>query len=352
MKIRDRTIYLWGLGFFGFILSILPIKKLLICPPWDIRVIDGQGHVQANIPIKQQWQFYGITTESREELLTDNHGRVHFPERSTYGSVLGSVFSQTVGRLAVHSSYGPSVNVRMYEQGFKDLEQWWDKEAGRIGSDSPNVVNTRIDPPETTFSLVPEDLWDAINHSDLPLARRLLTETPRLVELYNTAGDTPLSQCPGTPEAFRLTELLLKFGANVNAVNLEGKTPLHLAAERADPELVNLLLKNGADANARTKDQATPLHIVIGINSDLHGDRHPKRQIQIMAALVAHGASVNAPTVNGTTPLHAAARVANPEIIKSLRALGADVKLLNSKQQTPFDVARQYHKNANAQAVE
>jgi ankyrin repeat protein len=52
---------------------------------------------------------------------------------------------------------------------------------------------------------------------------------------------------------------LIEAKANVNAPDLEGKTPLHWAAERNRKDLVELLVKAGADVNLRTKSGATPL---------------------------------------------------------------------------------------------
>lgn len=48
-----------------------------------------------------------------------------------------------------------------------------------------------------------------------------------------------------------LAEILLQHGANVNAKNDYGKTPLHEAAEEGDIDTVELLLRYGADVNTR-----------------------------------------------------------------------------------------------------
>ena len=54
-------------------------------------------------------------------------------------------------------------------------------------------------------------------------------------------------------------KLLLKQGADVNAKDEDGCTPLHRASNKGFPEIVKLLIKNGADVNATDKDW-TPLH--------------------------------------------------------------------------------------------
>jgi ankyrin repeat protein len=54
---------------------------------------------------------------------------------------------------------------------------------------------------------------------------------------------------------------LIKAGADVNAVNEDGLSPLHIAAQSAwgdKTKIVQLLIKNGADVNARCKDGLTP----------------------------------------------------------------------------------------------
>lgn len=52
----------------------------------------------------------------------------------------------------------------------------------------------------------------------------------------------------------------LDTGADVNARDADGNTPLLLAAVYAGPECVELLLKKGADVNAVNKLGVTPFH--------------------------------------------------------------------------------------------
>jgi len=61
---------------------------------------------------------------------------------------------------------------------------------------------------------------------------------------------------PGTVET---VALLLAGGADVNAQDGDGQTPLHWAASNALNDVVNLLLERGADINARDKYGNTPL---------------------------------------------------------------------------------------------
>ena len=55
-------------------------------------------------------------------------------------------------------------------------------------------------------------------------------------------------------------EMMLKLGADVNASDEQGKTPLHDACLKGHSETVRLLLDHGANIGARDKSGATPLH--------------------------------------------------------------------------------------------
>jgi ankyrin repeat protein len=53
--------------------------------------------------------------------------------------------------------------------------------------------------------------------------------------------------------------VLLKAGADVNARNVIGWTPLMYASKYSNPELISILLKAGADVNAKNADGVTAL---------------------------------------------------------------------------------------------
>lgn len=61
---------------------------------------------------------------------------------------------------------------------------------------------------------------------------------------------------------YEVTELLIKYGANVNIVDLWKFSPLHEAAAKGKYEIVKLLLKHGADPTKKNRDGATPLDLI------------------------------------------------------------------------------------------
>lgn len=56
----------------------------------------------------------------------------------------------------------------------------------------------------------------------------------------------------------RMVELLLSFGANIDAKNADGMTPL-LYTMKLYPELTNVFIRNGADINATDNEGAHSL---------------------------------------------------------------------------------------------
>jgi len=99
----------------------------------------------------------------------------------------------------------------------------------------------------------------------------------------------------------RMMLLLLDHGADINARNRDGDTPLFLflrfGTERHDDEMIRSLLRNGADVNAKNNAGQTPLH-----QAAMWGT------FERAAVLVRNGAHVNARDHSGNTPLHMAAR--------------------------------------------
>jgi uncharacterized protein len=78
-------------------------------------------------------------------------------------------------------------------------------------------------------------------------------------------------------------EALLAKGAEVNARNAQGWTPLHVAAAGGDPAVIALLLQHGADVHAQSHIGTTPLD-----NATARGGRKA-----VIDLLLAHGASRN-----------------------------------------------------------
>ena len=112
-----------------------------------------------------------------------------------------------------------------------------------------------------------------------------------------------------------IVELLLKKGANVNAVDQNGCTPLHCAAHNGHKEIVELLLDTGANVDAVSQAESTALH---------HAVSAENCQVEIVKAIIEKEAAVDIADKYGRTPLCWAIRNGYSEIARILLENKAD----------------------------
>ena len=101
----------------------------------------------------------------------------------------------------------------------------------------------------------------AAKSGDVATVKVLLASDPSLIEARDTDGSTPL-HCSVWKGQEAVVELLVKAGANVNAVNQNGHwgtTPLHAAAHANQAKIAKLLLDHGADVKAKDMEGRTPM---------------------------------------------------------------------------------------------
>jgi hypothetical protein len=107
---------------------------------------------------------------------------------------------------------------------------------------------------------------------------------------------------------------LLAAGADVNAKDKDGNTPLLEATLNFHGDIVDMLLSSGANVNAKGEDGDTVLLYAAG-----HGD------IELVESLLRRNAKVNVQNVNGDCALIRAASNGHVEVVKALLLRGANV---------------------------
>ncbi len=139
---------------------------------------------------------------------------------------------------------------------------------------------------------------------------------------------------------YALALMLLDRGANPNLARDTGRTPLLAAIKRGfdtnfyerEPEsqkLVNALLEKGADVDARDEDGVTPLEEAARI-----GDAETIR------ALVARGANLATKNNEGESPLHVAAQELRGLAVRALIEAGSPMTTRQKLQYFSYRVAR------------
>jgi serine/threonine protein kinase len=159
---------------------------------------------------------------------------------------------------------------------------------------------------------------------------------------YNTRATKCFHQ---SPKRNALIDLWIAKKANINAVNSEGKTPLHLAY--ISVKIFKQLVDAGGDPLRPDRSGHIPL-VLLARNKGV-----PK---EIVNHMLKNGKNINAVDANGDTILH---RVMSKHLVgrtdKEVKAtiallveMGADMNIKNKAGQTPLAIARKVDEQENS----
>ncbi|WP_265023276.1 ankyrin repeat domain-containing protein [Wolbachia endosymbiont (group A) of Epistrophe grossularia] len=164
------------------------------------------------------------------------------------------------------------------------------------------------------------------------------------VNAQNDTRETPLHVAAKKGHKDVVEALLNVNGINVNAQDKYDSTPLHRAAKEVHKDVVEALLDKGANVDAEDENGDTPLDLAttqdirtLLQNTDELLKAAGRGDIDTVNDLINQGASVNATDQDGKTPLHCAAKNSHEEVVESLLGKdGIDVNLADKNKDTPL----------------
>ncbi len=180
-------------------------------------------------------------------------------------------------------------------------------------------------------------LHEAVRYGNTEIAKLLLVHGAN-PDAKDNLGKTPILLVIPEEQRDRLYTLLLNNKADVGVKDMYGDTVLHTATmTRVPPAILRQLLFAGADVNARNKVGVTPLAIAISNNVQDH-----------IAFYATNGADINTKDTKGQTPLTMALKRNDTTLEIVLNRL--NVNSQDSDGNTPLNVA--ILQNANLQKIQ
>jgi len=139
-----------------------------------------------------------------------------------------------------------------------------------------------------------------------------VTDIKRLLGIPDAAPETLLEAVKAAE--LKTVEKLISEGADIEATDGDGNTPLIIAAARGLEDIARVLLYAGVKIDSRNVYEEAPLHVAAFFG---HTD--------VMRILIKRGAAVEVQDVSGFTPLHNAAERGHLPAVRELLNSGANV---------------------------
>ncbi len=168
---------------------------------------------------------------------------------------------------------------------------------------------------------------------------KLLFDNGANIEAQDEFGKTPIL-CAVEAGKWSIVEFLLDNGANINNETTYQETPLHCAVQEGNLDIVKFLFDRGADIESQNAYDEKPLHLAIKAG-----------RLKIVKLLLDQGANINAKDKDGKTPLDIAIDRKHDSILKYLKQAQLNEQLLAAVKDSDFnEVQGLVNRGANVNA--
>eukprot|EP01128_Nolandella_sp_AFSM9_P005477 TRINITY_DN2652_c0_g1_i3.p1 TRINITY_DN2652_c0_g1~~TRINITY_DN2652_c0_g1_i3.p1 ORF type:complete len:240 (-),score=47.51 TRINITY_DN2652_c0_g1_i3:32-751(-) len=197
---------------------------------------------------------------------------------------------------------------------------------------TPDVIIQHITATVSAVSAIPS--FQGVNPKNVDEALRFLAS-------HDARGFTPLHHAVASNNV-ELSRLLVSIFRLVrspvpvlDAIDHQGRTPLHWAIQRAGDVIVSLLIEAGANVNASDSEGRSCLHYAL--LSSVEGDKGVAFYEDLTRYLLERGADPSAADASGAAAVHLAAELGSHGILSILVELGgASVNALDYEGENPL----------------
>ncbi|XP_058801041.1 ankyrin-1-like [Phymastichus coffea] len=131
------------------------------------------------------------------------------------------------------------------------------------------------------------------------------------------------TRCYDKSLVVNVLKLLLNKGFSVNSVDIRGNTPLHNAAMRDRPEIIEMMLKRFKNVNTTNNRRETVLHVIVDNSIDHINKQHKEEYVKFVRTLLSKGANINKVNEDGYNAVQLAIMRIHPRILQMLKNYGA-----------------------------